>query len=553
MKKRRFNGVSRTTCLEIYSSLSDCPRALTCYLLMKYHEDKQLVSLDWKPEDYNSLVSARDSLLATKLASKATFVDTSIDTSKVAKDAFFKAEEVCHRTNVELRNKLISNNLFATLYSIAQRKILLELGEFDIEEMLGLCGWGPGATRGIARRQATVTNKFRLEDEITQSASDLFGCVFDMAYPLWRKGRTFKHVSSNRVVTVPKNAKTDRTIAIEPGLNLWLQKGVGKVIRERLRRRGNDLRYQSHNQRLSRIGSKFNTLATIDFSMASDTISQSVISELLPRDWELVLRSLRAVVGLYDSVPITYSKFSSMGNGFTFELETLIFRALALASCEYLGIETDNVSVYGDDVILPVQAADLFISVCEFSGFTINKSKSYSSSYYRESCGKHYWNGIDITPLYIKEDVNDESSLYKLANGIRRLAHRRNSYGCDRALLSSWSSLVELSQRKLMISDGFGDGGLIVNFDEATPSKARYGHEGFFTKHFSPIPITAYYDDHSILLTRLYELGSSEVLESSSSIVGSIPRNNEDYFPGRHKVRVQRLLIPLWTDLGPWI
>ena len=43
---------------------------------------------------------------------------------------------------------------------------------------------------------------------------------------------------SNRLMTVPKNARTDRVIAAEPDWNMFFQLGLGASIRARLQKVG---------------------------------------------------------------------------------------------------------------------------------------------------------------------------------------------------------------------------------------------------------------------------------------------------------------------------
>ena len=88
-----------------------------------------------------------------------------------------------------------------------------------------------------------------------------------------------------------------------------------------------------------------------------------------------------------------------MGNSYTFELESLIFFSLAYATCTHLGLSPKNVSVYGDDVVIPVEAMNLFREVLTVCGFIINTDKSYSSGPFRESCGADYLEGLDIRPF----------------------------------------------------------------------------------------------------------------------------------------------------------
>jgi len=102
-------------------------------------------------------------------------------------------------------------------------------------------------------------------------------------------------------------------------------------------------------------------------------------------------------------------KFSSMGNGFTFPLESLIFWALASAASD------DIVTVYGDDIICAVKDVELIIKVLEACGFAINKGKSFWSGPFRESCGSDYYRGIDVRPVYVKT-VLSGIDLFRLHN-----------------------------------------------------------------------------------------------------------------------------------------
>jgi len=542
-----------------YLEALDCSLSLTAAILLRYKEYEQLVKLEFNPLHFNSVKDAADALAAVKFLSKNTFLRIDgLDTKSKAMDSFFEAERVCSRINSTLSSTIRKDSRLAAILSIAARKIDILLGDIEIKKLFNEAGWGPGATYSLSRRSCNVTNKFRSECGMTFHANDLFGNLIPLAYPLWAP--KVKIQPGNRVVTVPKNAKTDRTIAIEPGLNLWFQKAVGSILRSKLKSVGIDLDDQRHNQRLSRIGSLFNKLATVDLSMASDTISSRLVEELLPRNWFHLLDSLRSKSGrISTSHIIHYEKFSSMGNGFTFELETLIFWAISCAVCEYSGEDPQSVSVYGDDIIIPSRCVDMLSSIFLSIGFTVNKSKSYSSTYYRESCGKHYWFGADISPIFLKERIQDEKSILKTANLLRRYAHRRNTYGCDIRFRKAWQFLRSLLSPNLdlKIPDGYGDGGLVVNFDECTPPRARHGYEGFFVKCWTSQVRKTTVDDDSLLLASLYQLGISEepyLAESTilSIISGYIPRENSDIVPAAHRYRRKRILVPQWNDLGPW-
>jgi hypothetical protein len=121
-----------------------------------------------------------------------------------------------------------------------------------------------------------------------------------------------------------------------------------------------------------------------------------------------------------DGTWVRLEKFSSMGNGFTFELETLIFWAISS------GVQDAhnewNVHVYGDDIIIPSESFDDVKHALEFFGFSLNKEKSFKDGAFRESCGSDYFNGVAVRPYYIEEFPNGPEDWIALANGLRRLA-----------------------------------------------------------------------------------------------------------------------------------
>lgn len=546
--------------LSFYESL-DCARSLTCAILLRYNEYEQLVNLDFDPMVCKSFSDARDTLAATKFLSKAEFLQIdNIDKKKVALDKFREAEAQCKETNVRISRYRFSNPYTLSILSRMARKIEFVLGDFAPDEFIDACNWGPGATTLLPRRRATYPEKFSVERRITAEGYDFVKPWFHLAFPHWEM--TFEIDGLAKIITVPKNAKTDRTIAIEPGLNLFFQKGIGAMISKRLKWEGVDLNDQRHNQRLSRLGSKFGRIATVDFSSASDTIASRLVQEVFPPRWFGLMDAFRSRFGRISSEEVvTYSKFSSMGNGFTFEMESLLFYTMAFAVCEYLGLETNELSVFGDDVILPVDAYDLFAEVSADLGFTVNLKKSYSYSSYRESCGAHWWNGLDIKPIFQKEVLNGKASLLKAANNVRRYAHSRNDFGCDRRLLRCWHVLVNyLGVETPRISDGYGDIGLIENIDGpgVVLLSNSHGWEGNFVRVWALQAVKRKFDGPGLLLTKLKAVGSSlsdhsSYLRSDIKLSDGASIGNDLPLPGRTKLSKIRVFIPRWRDLGPWV
>lgn len=224
-------------------------------------------------------------------------------------------------------------------------------------------------------------------------------------------------IAHNRLEVVPKNWKTGRTIACEPEGNMFLQLAFDSYAKRKLSRRGIDLSDQSKNQELAKLASHGEYLATIDLSMASDTLSYNTVALLLPQDWFSFLSDIRCKIGRLGGRSYKYAKFSSMGNGATFPLETLVFAA----ACEALGSVV--YSVYGDDIIIEKDNAESLYALLGFLGFIPNEDKSFVSGPFKESCGVNYFRGIDITPFYLREVDRRKAVKSHNVNGLAQISN----------------------------------------------------------------------------------------------------------------------------------
>lgn len=276
------------------------------------------------------------------------------------------------------------------------------------------------------------------------------------ATPLWcAYGGYFniKERPGNRVTTVPKKTDIDRAIAIEPDLNMHMQTAVGDHIRGRLKVAGIDLNDQSRNQRLAKFGSRTGLVSTIDLSAASDSVSYRLVWDLLPPQWFDVLDKLRSPIGeLPDGKLIKWEKFSSMGNGFTFELESLIFYAITKAcylhrssNCSFRlpafeAYWSQYTSVYGDDIVCPSFLAEDLIKALSDVGFKTNEDKTFYTGSFRESCGKHYYANTDVSPFYIRKPIDSPLRVIWLLNKVRKWAFDESIGVCDPSLHPFWLS-----------------------------------------------------------------------------------------------------------------
>lgn len=306
-----------------------------------------------------------------------------------------------------------------------------------VDALIGSFSGGASTSRN--RTESHPALKYLGKAHVTQAMLDVWLELAPDEMPTWLKATDFDLeyviVPGNVLFTVPKKSDIDRCACKEPDVNMFVQKGIGNYFRRCLRSVGINLNDQSRNQSLARIGSITGELATLDLSSASDSISSGLVALLLPECWHTLLDASRSPVTIIDGEMHRNEMFSSMGNGFTFELESLLFYAIARSVTYFRGVP-GVVSVYGDDIICPTPAADYLVSVLELLGFSINIEKSHGltfgegtgfseglfGAHFRESCGGHYYNGLDITPFYVRKPLTHLTDVIDVANKLRQWA-----------------------------------------------------------------------------------------------------------------------------------
>jgi hypothetical protein len=197
--------------------------------------------------------------------------------------------------------------------------------------------------------------------------------------------------NASRFSTVRKNNLVDRPIDVQPLCNMLVQRRIGNGLRSLLLKNGVDLNSLADVHRL-RISD--NSIATIDLKNASDSIHIDLVRFLFPTDvFSLIEKSRMFFVEAPNGDYVVPRKVSSMGNGFTFELMTVIIRALGLQFDE-------NFSVFGDDIIISNQFADLLVSDLQAVGFIVNVDKTFIRSKFRESCGGNFHDDFGYIESY---------------------------------------------------------------------------------------------------------------------------------------------------------
>jgi len=390
---------------------------------VKFESEIDYVNFDIDPNTYSSVEQfKRDYAYVSFLRKWKGFKHKSINPEWAAFTTWMTSEKQCFKTNkrLELETSTGCYSVASSTIVAAQRKIAQILGPLCVRSVVELCRFGNGATYDL-RRGSTHAEKSRRPsvtfDAIPWVCHALTGDDYlgSLVGPL----HDLKVVSANRMVMVPKSVKTHRPIAAEPTLNSYVQQGFGRYIRMRLKQAGVDLGDQTINQDLARAARR-NGLTTIDLSSASDTLCANLVKLLLPREWYEALNSIRCQFTEYKGRRFALSKFSSMGNAFTFELESLIFYAL-ISSAGNGGV----FSVYGDDIIVLDCDYGPVLEILNWAGFTVNERKSFSAgSHYFESCGSQFFDDVEVTPCYQKDVCSRPHDLVRLHNRLVRAGIR---------------------------------------------------------------------------------------------------------------------------------
>lgn len=428
-----------------YRSLNT-PRALTCALLCRYEEWDQLATMAIDPLTYLDVPSGveryRRDAQATDLIRKLGTLPTTFSKEDRAKESFHQSEEQCLATNVRMillrdcpRGPL--EHAANDILSRCRKWITRTFGRLPVS----LGGrFGPGTTFELKGSTFTTQgDKLWTTPTTTGFAEPIFRHAWDgNAFERLRTQSGLPYsavVRGNRFTTVPKDGRTDRGICIEPGGNVWCQLGAGAYLKERLatvgiyihrevavdpvtalsvRRRPNG---QQLHRDLALRGSRSGEWATIDLSSASDTVALELVRSCLPDDWFNLLYCLRSPLTFMDGAWHHLSKFSSMGNGTTFELETAIFCGLIHGVTGLL--PGRDFYVYGDDIVVPARVVADTLACLRYFGFTPNASKTFTTGAFRESCGGDYLAGEPVRSLFLKNEPANCAEWITLANQVR--------------------------------------------------------------------------------------------------------------------------------------
>jgi hypothetical protein len=408
------------------------PIASTVKQLVRDGKWLELQRLKVRPHDYRDSESFFKDTLVVDLLRKCD-LPTTVDKKAVAVATFWSCEQKNATTNARLTSYLPESFLIEDLRDMDVVRFIDEWRK-DVSFTMGNLPdhltprFSGGATYADTGFYKTTPDKMSSRPTITAGARCLLP---QWGWTSWCKAlieeRSYQSdprtVRGNIFFTVPKDGKTFRGCAKEPSINITYQLDVGRVLKDALLHRLNiDLRGgQSVHRDLACQASVDGLNATIDMSNASDLTSRVLPKLVLRRDWWELLDSLRSTHTRVNGKWVRLEKFSSMGNGFTFELETVIFATLARTVIRLEGGDPGVVKCYGDDLIVPVVHYRGVMAALAFFGYTPNMDKTFAEGPFRESCGGDYWDGIPVRGHYLEELPDEPHKWIALANGLRRV------------------------------------------------------------------------------------------------------------------------------------
>lgn len=463
---------------------TDTPISLGVHLRIKYECWDELALMEVRPEWYAAPYPYFLDRQAACWLSKFEDLPTSFNRRESAYTANMLSEQQCCLTNERLTPYLLNGPYEAP----GDLRIADQIDQIRkrVKRILGACPvepefrFGPGATLSDGGSTCTIATKCQSTPTMTMSAAWLLPFWARTAWGRNPACKDIELVDAARWTTVPKNAKTDRGIEIQPSINVAAQLGYGSAIRNRLKRANIDLdTAQELHRELARRASVDDSLATLDLKSASDTIAWKLVKLLLPPDWFWVLDSLRCDKIAVGEKIFNIQRFSSMGNGFTFELETLLFYAISRQF-------STTCHVFGDDIIVSSSDAYTVQSALKFFGFTTNLSKSFFSGCFRESCGGDFFLGRSVRPFYLKKEPDEPQKVISYCNGIRRAANQFSDSTHLTPFHRGWLFLTEQLPTTVRACRGPNDLGDLCLHDDRDFWSTRMRHGVLHVKCYVP-------------------------------------------------------------------
>jgi hypothetical protein len=352
---------------------------------------------------------------------------------------------------------------------------------------------GPGAVTTSKSRWQHLYSTI----EYMYPYSDWFSLYFHRDSAEHYDGMLRQDIIQAKLIAVPKDSRGPRLICVHPAEAIWLQQGLRRELERTITLHRSSpgpwprgriwFDDQSVNGRIALKSSLTRRYATLDMKEASDRISDVLLQVLFGRKYKYFgcCRAQEFIIpssGGFANIRGMMNSYAPMGNATTFPVQSLVFWSICVASMQYHGFHQPGaVFVFGDDIIIPTECAQIVINDLESFGLLVNRSKSFWQGGFRESCGVDAFNGVDVTPVRWKTTLDAEhlSGMQSLSD----LAMRLRLAGYEEAALTAYAILrqrIEPYGRQLFTVNNCDHGGIA----EYVASEAQVWRDAFWHRDY---------------------------------------------------------------------
>lgn len=299
-------------------------------------------------------------------------------------------------------------------------------GELNLDDPACIPRPGPGATVGKTPKHARYAPSVLFEQ--LDSVFPYEEWFYPHGWDVVLQSRKFLQLKNAAVpqphseyLVVPKTFLKWRGICKEANEVQFIQQALRRMLYAAIERyfsHGIPIRDQSVHRKEALDASVERNKATIDESEASDRIARVLIQRMTSTTPELQAallacstRWIKPPKWASQTDMLQTHKFAPMGSAVCFPIMSILHyflvKAIILIYSKDRSMKTlqdlcSQVSVYGDDIVLPSSVVPLVYEWLPKFGMKINRTKSYVHSHFRESCGMHAYKGVNVTPVYIK-------------------------------------------------------------------------------------------------------------------------------------------------------